>query len=137
MIRPVADYAAVVYHSSLTDEQDEQLDMLQNSALKMIYGTGLSARKMRSKAGVTTLRARREALCDKFAEKCAAMPLFSDWFIYKSGRMSSRLNKDGPFLETTARCERLRNSPLHYFRRRLNGKPGKVYGKRYQEYRED
>ena len=68
MIRQVADYAAFVYHSSLTDEQDEAIDRLQNSALKMIFGPGLSARKMRAMSGLTTLRARRELLCDKFTE---------------------------------------------------------------------
>ena len=36
MIRPIADYRCVVYHSSLTDEQDEILDGLQNHALKCI-----------------------------------------------------------------------------------------------------
>ena len=65
MIRSVADYAAVVYHSLLTDKQDEAIDNLQNAALKMIYGPGSSARKMRSMAGLMTLRAPREDLCDK------------------------------------------------------------------------
>ena len=137
MIRPVADYAAVVYHSSLTDEQDEAIDNLQNAALRMIYGSGISARKMRSMAGLTSLRSRRESLCDKFASKCIGMPLFSDWFVPKTSRASSRLSRGNEqYLETKARCERLRNSPLHYFRRRLNGKPGKEYGESYREYRE-
>ena len=70
IIRPVADYAAPVYHSCLTDEQDEAIDRLQNAALKMIYGPGISARKMRSMADITTLRERREMFADKFAEKC-------------------------------------------------------------------
>ena len=30
MIRPNADYACVMYHSSLTDQQDEDIDRLQN-----------------------------------------------------------------------------------------------------------
>ena len=137
MIRPVADYAAVAYHSLLTDEQDEAIDNLQNAALKMIFGPGPSARKLRSMAGLTTLRARREELCDKFASKCVGNPLFADWFPLKNTRMSTRGANREIYLETTARCERLRNSPLHYFRRRLNGKPGKIYGKRYEEYRED
>ena len=36
MVRPVADYAAVVYHPSLTDQQDELLENLQNTSLKCI-----------------------------------------------------------------------------------------------------
>ena len=95
MIRPVADYAAVVYHSSLTDKQDEALDNLQNSALKMIFGTGISTRKMQSKAGISTLRARREALADKFADKCATMHLLQEWFKPKTTRASARRGLSG------------------------------------------
>ena len=139
MIRPFADYAAVVYHSLLTDEQDEAIENLQNTALKMIYGLGISARKMRGLSGLTTLRARRESLCDKFVEKILPMPLFSSWFPTRTNRSSLMLQAKSKevYVETKARCERLKNSPLHYFRRRLNGKPGKTYGKRYEEYRND
>ena len=126
MIRPVVEYAAVVYHSSLTDEQDEALENLQNNALRMIFGLGISARKMREAAGIPTLRSRREDLCDKFAIKCSKLPQFEAWFRPKNTRGSSRLKGKEVYLETRARCERLKNSPLHYFRRRLNGKPGKV-----------
>ena len=61
MILPLADYCDVIYHSLLSDEMDEQLDRLQNHALRCIYGHGLSGRKLRALAGVTTLRARRIA----------------------------------------------------------------------------
>ena len=48
MIRPVAEYTCVVYHSSLTDEQDELLDNLQNHALRCIFKSEkrLSGRKL-------------------------------------------------------------------------------------------
>ena len=135
MIRPVADYACAVYHSSLTDEQDEQLDRLQNHALKCIFGP-MSGRKLREKAGLTTLRARREQICDKFATKLSVNPLFTHWFPLKETRSSGRSAvKQEIYKEEKARCDRLKNSPLYYFRRRLNGKPGKIYGKRNEEYR--
>ena len=57
IIRPVAGYGAVVYHSSLTDEQDEALNRLQNHALKCIFGP-FPGRKLRELAGLTTLRSR-------------------------------------------------------------------------------
>ena len=135
IIRPVADYACVVYHSSLTDEQDELLDRLQNNALKCIFGP-MSGRKLREKAVITTLRERREDICDKFAIKLASNPLFAGWFPLKNTRSSTRhvVNKE-LYKEEKARCDRLKNSPLFYFRRRLNGKIGKSYGKRNEEYR--
>ena len=42
MLAPVADYCDVVYHSLLTDERDKLLDNLQNHALRLIYGTGIT-----------------------------------------------------------------------------------------------
>ena len=136
MIRPVADYGAVVYHSSLTDAQDELLDNLQNTALKCIFGPELSARKLREMAGITTLRARRENMCDKFALKCIGNPIFARWFPLKMTRTSARQGKQPEiYKEYKARCNRLMNSPFYYFRRRLNSKEGKIYGKRYEDYR--
>ena len=136
IIRPVADYACAVYHPSLTDEQDETLDRLQNHALKCIFGSGLSGRKLREMAGVTTLRARREEITEKFAKKLASDPLFTHWFPLKMSRSSRRSTvTQEKYLEEKARCDRLKNSPLFYYRRVLNGKPGRTYGKRYEEYR--
>ena len=136
MIRPVADYGAVVYHSSLNDHQDELLENLQTAALKCVFGPGLSGRKMRSQAGIQTLRERREEMCLKFARKCAGNPLFAPWFPLKTTRSSARTGKTTEiYQEFTARCERLKNSPFFYFRRILNGKVGKTYGLRYEEYR--
>ena len=137
MLRPVVDYGSVVYHSSLTDKQDELLDRLQTQALKCIFGPGLSAREMRARAALPTLRARREELCDKFANKCLGNDYFKHWFPEKTTRRSSRRPDAEKYIEKTARCKRLFNSPLYYFRRRLNGKTGKTYGSRNAEYRSD
>ena len=125
-IRPVADYLDIVYHSMLTDDLDEELDRLQNQALKIIFGTRsgdtrLGGRRLRELAGVTTLRERRVAHCDKFAAKCAESPRFGHWFPLRRGRRSARGSNLEKYQETFARCKRLRDSPLHFFRRRLNG----------------
>ena len=137
IIRPAIEYGAAVYHSSLTDEQDEKLEGLQVTALKAIYDPFLSGRKLRDRAGITTLRTRREDIAFKFASKCATNPRLTHLFPLKNTRRSTRqaVTKE-IYLETKARCDRLRNSPLHYYRRVLNGKVGKNYGKRYAEYRE-
>ena len=41
-----------------------------------------------------------------------------------------------PFEEKIARCNRLRDSPVFYMRRRMNGKAGKTYGQRNRFWRE-
>ena len=134
-VRPVAGYCDVVYHSLLTDDLDEALERMQDRALRCIFGTGISGRRMRTMAGVSTLRDRRVKHCDSFASKASTTARFSSWFPVTTGRRSARNNPE-KYLETYARCERLRASPLFFFRRRLNGKAGKTYGERYREYRE-
>ena len=136
MLRPVAEYGCVAFHSSLTDDQDARIERVQDHALKCIFGPGMSARKMRGQAGLETLRERRIYLCDKFAKKCSDSPFFHHWFPRKETRASSRIRGE-QFLEEKARCQRLMNSPLFYFRRRLNGKEGKIYGQKNKSYRED
>ena len=69
-IRPVADYLDVVYHSMLPNDLDEELDRLQNHALRIIFGHNHGGRWLREKAGVTSLRARRIKHCNKFVAKC-------------------------------------------------------------------
>ena len=132
----MAEYCAVVFHAQMTDEQDETLERQQNFAMKLIFGTGISAGKMREKSGLPTLRNRRVELCDKFAEKAAASTRFGRWFPLKQSRRSTRNQGSERYAESFARCERLKNSPVFFMRRRLNGKPGKTYGLRNKVWRE-
>ena len=139
VIRPIMDYCCPVYHSMLTDEQDQILERLQAQALKSIYGYKMSYAEMRERAGITTLRARRIDLCDKFARKALGNSRFMvDWFPLEASRRSARNTGPGwdKFKEFTARTDRLNNTPLFYMRRRLNGKEGKKYGERNRKYRD-
>ena len=137
VIRLILDYCAVVYHPMMTDEQDQMVKRMHAQALKCIYGYRDRYRDryavMREKAGVTTHRARRIEMCDKFAQKAAHSPRFESWFPRRVGR-SGRHGEE--YQELQARTDRLFNSPLYYFRRRMNGKPGKTYGQRNRRYRE-
>ena len=139
-VRPVADYCDVVYHSMLSDEMDKELDRLQNHALWIIFGFNIGGKRLRELAGVTTLRERRIQRCDSFAAKCLSSDRFGSWFPLRQGRRSTRnrgMDREEKYQESFARCDRLRDSPLFFFRRRLNGKAGKIYGERYREFRED
>ena len=135
---PIADYCCYVYHSMLNDDQDERLERAQVGALRAIFGYKLSGRKLREKAGVETLRDRRIRLTDNFARKAAADAHFSGkWFPKKTARASLRSAASREeYREEYARCDRLRNSPIFYMRRRLNNKVGKEYGQRNREFRQ-
>ena len=136
IILPIIDYCCVVYHSQLTDEQDQKLERLQSAALKNIFGYQVKYSNMRKRAELTTLQARRIALTDKFEEKAAAHPQYAGaWFPLREGRQGGRRQAE-IYKEFTARTDRLNNSPLFYYRRRLNGKEGKRYGERNRKYRD-
>ena len=132
-ILPVLDYCCVVYHSLLTDHQDQQVERLQKQALRIIYGPGIPYAKMRERAGVKTLRQRRIEMTDKFASKCLG-GRFPEWFPLRVPGRATRTGGER-YLEEFARCDRLKNTPIFYMRRRMNGKEGKKYGERNKEYR--
>ena len=113
IIRPVAEYMLEVFHSMMSDWQDEGLERLQTHALKCIFGPGISGRRMREMAGLPILRERRIVQIDKFAAKCLASERFSDWFPEVVGRRSGRRGTE-KYKEEYARCNRLYNSPVFY-----------------------
>ena len=69
---------------------------------------------------------------DKFARKAANSQRFG-WFQERQGRTGRHGDQ---YQELQARTDRLYNSPIFYYRRRLNGKPGKTYGERNRMYRD-
>ena len=134
VIRPILDYCAVIYHPMITDEQDQIIERMQAQALKSIYGFGVPYAIMRERAGITTHRARRVEICDKFAKKALDNPRFARiWFPERAARAGRHGER---FLEEQARTDRRFNSPLFYLRRRLNGKEGRTFGERNRRYRE-
>ena len=133
LVLPMAEYCSVVFHSMLSDKQDEEIERLQATALRYIYGYGIPYVDMREKAGLTTLRQRRVDACDKFANNCLRSERFAGWFPASGSTRKSRHTL--PYKEFYARCDRLKNSPLFYMRRRLNGNEGKVYERRNKKYR--
>ena len=135
LLLPIADYCAPAYHSLTTDLHDQQLEQAQTAALRCIFGYGKSARKLRQLSGLKTLRERRIELCDSFARKCVASERFRSWFPLNNARRSGRNSEI--YKEFQAKNDRLKNSPLFYMRRRLNGKEGKTYGERNRIYREN
>ena len=125
----------MVYHPVLTDEQDQKVERLQAAALRCIYGYDLSYKRMRELGDVTTLRERRIKASDRFANKWFGNTRFSARFTARTTGRSGRSSRAGEqYAEDYARCNRLRDSPLFFMRRRVNGKEGKSYGERNKEY---
>ena len=117
---PIVDYASVVYHSLLTKQQAGELERLQSSALKIIYGWSDSYSSILQQTGLESLAERRQRLTDKFIVKAATNPKFKEaWFPTKTF-VHHDLRKEKIYQEFFAKTERLYNAPLYYYRRRLN-----------------
>ena len=70
-IRSILEQSSVVWHSSLTKENEEDLERVQKSALKIILGTKFQNYDQALKdTNLDSLKIRREELCLKFARKC-------------------------------------------------------------------
>ena len=100
----ILDYCSTVYHTLVTDEQDQALERLQATALKFIYGYETPYSLMREKAQVTTLRQRRVDAADKLAQKCPGQGRFSAWFPLKPTARQTTARSGETFLEEHARC---------------------------------
>ena len=120
ILLPIHDYCSCVYNFSLTQHQAHALERLQAQALKAIYGYEHSYRSLLQLTGLSSLKDRRDARSDKFAEKCLANPRFSGWFKLTDQARSTRNTLR--YKETHARTTRLYNSPLYAMRRRLNAR---------------
>ena len=80
-IRSLLEQSAVVWHSSLTQENIDDLERVQKSAVKIILGERYSGyKKSLDKLEMETLNDRRDQLCLEFAKSCVKNPKFSDMF---------------------------------------------------------
>ena len=114
-ILPFHDYCSNVFPSL---SQTIILERLQSKALKAIFGYDPSYRELMEKAGLTTLRARREQREIVFARKCAASERFGHWFPVREPGRTVRAGL--VYEEEFARTHRCYNSPVFSMRRRLN-----------------
>ena len=85
--------------------------------MRNIFGYGISARKMRARAGIETLALRRFNACKKFAQDLASNPRFSDWMTRRPDQSRGRREMVDymTFVEHPARTSRCYNSPLYYY----------------------
>ena len=69
-IRSILEQSSVVWHSSQTQENCEDLERVQKAAVKIILGTNYdNYEDPLIKVNLETLKNRREELCKKFAKK--------------------------------------------------------------------
>ena len=115
------EQSCTIWHSSLTDDNANDLERVQKCALKIIlkenyknYQHALNLLELES------LENRREFLCLKFAKKSLKNKKMKSVFIpnIKSHEMNTRNQLN--FNINNANTTRLQNSPIIYMQRLLN-----------------
>ena len=119
LVRPVLDYMTAAYHPMLNLDQRKELERLQMTTLKTIYGYKVSYAKALEESGLSTLEERRQDFFDRFSLKLANNPDYASW-LPKARFTGYDLRKELIYNESFAATDRLRNSPLYAIRRRLN-----------------
>ena len=122
-IRSLLEQSATVWHSSLTEENVNDLERVQKSALKIILQEKYKTYKQAlAQLGLESLSERREQLCLNFAEKCLKNQKTKDIFPLnpKSHQMGTR--KQEKFQVQHANTGRLKNSAIIYMQNLLNKK---------------
>ena len=120
-IRSLCEQSSSVWHSSLTLQNEEDLERIQKVAIKIIlknrytnYQNALNILDLQ------TLKERREELCLKFAQKCLSNPKMKGLFPPNNRNHNMETRFPEHFQILFAKTERLRKSPIIYMQTLLN-----------------
>ena len=120
-IRSLLEQSATVWHSSLTEENANDLERIQKTAVKIILGDSyLSYEKALLKLDMEKLSERRAALCLSFAQKCVKNPKTAHMFPKNEKVHNMETRQPETFKVQHANTERLRNSSIIYMQHLLN-----------------
>ena len=119
-IRSVTEYCAVVFHSSLSQDDSRKLEQIQKTCLKVILGEDyVDYTTALELCGLKTLAARREKRCLDFSTKCTKHTKNSRIFPLNP-HYNKRIRNSEPYLVNFASTEAYKNSAIPYCQRLLN-----------------
>ena len=120
-IRSQLEQSAVVWHSSLTEENRNDLERIQRSALKIIKrGRYKSYRKSLEELNLDTLEERRETLCLNFALRALKNEKMKHMFPLRNRKNRIQTRNSEMFEVQKANTDRLKKFALIYMQRLLN-----------------
>ena len=126
-IRSLLEQSSTVWHSSLTQENSDDLERVQKSAIKIIMGS--SYQRYKKSLGILdlkTLSERREHLCLKFAQSCVKNPKLNDMFPTNIKQHKMETRKQEVYKVEHANTERYKNSAIIYMQNLLNEYEAKI-----------
>ena len=120
-VRSLIEQSAVVWHSSLSEDEITSIEHVQKSAVKIILGNKCKSYKDGLvKLNLVTLKERRDELCLNFAKKCVRNPKTRDMFHKNTKDHEMNLRHTEQFKVQFANNERLRKSPIIFMQNLLN-----------------
>ena len=126
-VRSILEQSCVVWHSSLTEENKQNLERVQKSAIKIMLGKRYkdyeSALVL---VDLENLSERREQLCLKFAKKCLENKKTENLFPLNKNTHNMKSRMTEKFKVKFAHTERLKQSSIPYMQRLLNSDMNKL-----------
>ena len=120
-VRSILEQSATVWHSSLTQENINDLERIQKSAVKVILGENFNTYESGlARLNLETLASRREQLCLSFAIKCVKNPKLTHMFPTNEKPHEMKTRNVDKFKIQFANTGRLQNSPIIYMQKLLN-----------------
>ena len=120
-VRSQLEQSAVVWHSSLTEENSNDLERVQKSAIKMIMGENYKGyKKALDYLNLDTLDERRKELCIRFAKKALKNEKANKMFPLNDKRHRMDTRKPEKFKVMKAKTERFKKSAIIYMQNLLN-----------------
>ena len=120
-VRSLLEQSATVWHSSLTQENSNDLERVQKSAVKIIMGQEYQGyKKSLMKLDMTSLQDRRDILCLEFARKCSKNSKTKHMFPENKKIHDMETRNPEKFKVQHAHTERLKKSSIIYMQNLLN-----------------
>ena len=120
-VRSHLEQSATVWHSGLTQENRNDLERVQKSALKVILKDKYeNYEKALNYLDIESLENRRTNLCINFAEKCLKKEKFKSMFPLNNKIHDQETRSTEKYQVQFAFNDRLKNSPVIYMQRLLN-----------------
>ena len=120
-VRSILEQSAVVWHSSLSEENKADLERVQKSALKIILGDKYPGYEQAlARLDLETLDSRRETLCFTFAKKCTKNEKLKHMFQENPKLHDMHTRNFEKYEVQFAHTGRLQKSPLIYMQNLLN-----------------
>ena len=120
-IRSLLEQSATVWHSSLTEENRNDLERVQKTAMKIILDTRYKSYSQALRTlEIESLDTRRQELCINFARKAIKHPRFKHLFPSNNKIHQMKTRNPEKYKISRAFTERMKRSPIIYMQKLLN-----------------